>query len=59
MGPVSQYVAQLVRRKLDQHLVLVWYDPTRAFAELVDHLDLPPGPEWPGSPAVTLNCGQK
>ncbi|WP_374713553.1 PglZ domain-containing protein [Symbiobacterium terraclitae] len=43
MGPVSQYVAQLVRRKLDQHLVLVWYDPTRVFAELVDHLDLPPG----------------
>jgi len=43
MGPVSQYVAQLVRRKLDQHLVLVWYDPTRAFAELVDYLDLPPG----------------
>src|SRR5690606_16809720 len=40
---VSQYVAQLVRRKLDQHLVLVWYDPTRAFGALVDHLDLPPG----------------
>lgn len=42
MGPVSEYVAQYVRRKVEQHSVLVWYDPAGAFTELIEQLNLPP-----------------
>ncbi|MBI3967055.1 MAG: PglZ domain-containing protein [Chloroflexi bacterium] len=41
LGPVSAYVRDRLAKLLDERRVLVWYDPARDFAALVDRLDLP------------------
>ncbi|MBI2940593.1 MAG: PglZ domain-containing protein [Chloroflexi bacterium] len=43
LGPVSAYVRERIAELLDKRRVVVWYDPNRDFAVLVDHLDLPDG----------------
>lgn len=38
MGPISQYILNRVNRLLDEHRVVVWYDPGRKFDSLLEHL---------------------
>jgi len=40
-GPVSAHVRDELARLLNERRVVVWYDPTAAFRELVARLDLP------------------
>ena len=40
IGPVSAFVRNLIHDLLDEHRVVVWYDPEGAFSEFINQLAL-------------------
>ena len=42
-GPVSAYVRKRIHELLDEHRVVVWYDPEGAFSEFINQLALQGG----------------
>lgn len=40
-GPVSAYIRNRIRDLLDEHRVVVWYDPEGAFSDFINQLALP------------------
>lgn len=53
-GPVSNYLVERVERALQEHLVVVWYDPNRAFSDLFDAEDFSEAEKIRGSPGELL-----
>jgi PglZ domain len=40
-GPVSALIAQMVNRQVDEHGIVVWFDPERHYREVIGSLQLP------------------
>lgn len=51
MGRVQEQLAGLLQKQLQDHGIVVWYDPERAYESVWDHLDLG------GVPALALTRG--
>ena len=41
MGKVSDYVMSLIRKQVDDHGIVVWYDPQKAYSSFIRGLTLP------------------
>lgn len=41
LGPVSLYIQECLRQRLQECRVVVWYDAPRSFAALLDKRELP------------------
>jgi hypothetical protein len=41
MGPVTEYVTNLITRAVDDSSVVVWFDPEKHYSSMVKSLDLP------------------
>src|SRR5262249_21990001 len=41
MGKLSDRIRELIARQVKRRGIVVWYDPERAYAKLVEKLDLP------------------
>ena len=41
MGLVTDYLRQIVQRQVDEHGLVVWYDPDRSYTNTASYLDIP------------------
>ena len=41
MGVVADYLHDLIARQVDEHLLVVWFDPERHYADFAAELALP------------------
>jgi len=44
MGKVTEELVALITKQIRDHGIVVWYDPERAYGDVVDQLQLPETP---------------